>query len=169
MLVRISAQLIVPFFSLLIALSCSNHNNCNDATNAANSGHCEQHTIDSLSLKTAENQHLMDDVMQVHDEMMPRMSQINQLQQKMLEMAKSTKNAKQKEQFLAVAKELSEAENAMFAWMEQFPSNLDSLPAPKIKTILEIQKSSVLRMREQMQNALKKSDDLIVNMKSSDI
>lgn len=120
-------------------------------------------------MKTAENQQLMDEVMQVHDEMMPKMSQVNQLQQKMLEMAKSSKNKYQKEQYLAVAKELSDAENAMFAWMEQFPSNLDSLAAPNIKTILEEQKTSVIRMKEQMANALKKSDDVITNMKSTDI
>ncbi len=154
---------------LLINSSCSNHSDCAKGENGEKSGHCSHENDGKTALKTAENQQLMDEVMQVHDEMMPKMSQVNQLQQKMLEMAKSSKNKYQKEQYLAVAKELSDAENAMFAWMEQFPSNLDSLAAPNIKTILEEQKTSVIRMKEQMANALKKSDDVITNMKSTDI
>lgn len=164
---------LMPLYACLLTLgllsACTNNSSCDKTTASGENGHCAHEKNESTSLKTAENQQLMDEVMQVHDEMMPKLPQLNQLQQKMLEMARTTKKSSQKQQFTDVAKALGEAENAMFAWMEQFPSNLDSLPAENIKVILEEQKISVNRMKNQMLDALKKSDEVIVNVKSSDI
>jgi transposase-like protein len=107
--------------------------------------------------------------MAIHDEIMPKMGRLNELQQKMIDMAKASKDKNQKSSYQAMATELGRVSDSMFEWMEKFPENLDSLPEPQMKMILEEQKASISVMKEQMLNTLKKSDDIITNTKETNL
>ncbi|MFZ4544090.1 MAG: hypothetical protein ACOYOA_08585 [Saprospiraceae bacterium] len=129
----------------------------------------EGHQGEGVAMKSPANQALLDEVMAIHDEIMPKMGRLNELQQKMIDMAKASKDKNQKSSYQAMATELGRVSDSMFEWMEKFPENLDSLPEPQMKMILEEQKASISVMKEQMLNTLKKSDDIITNTKETNL
>ncbi len=97
-------------------------------------------------------QSLYDEIMGIHDEVMPQMSKLTILQDSIrailgalrLEEPQSTEAIRQANTALGA---LNRAEDSMWAWMHGF-SKLDSIPAGDKQNFLEEEKMSVNEMRE---------------------
>jgi hypothetical protein len=128
---------------------------------------CEHHNHDTVVMSDTTNQRLLEEVMAVHDEVMPKMSRIAELQKKMSDMAASTKDKTQKNKYLDLATRLEKADEAMMVWMEKFPEGevLDKLPAAELNKVLSEEKTKVINMKTEVFASLQAVEDLILQEK----
>lgn len=122
----------------------------------------EGHEHSAIELKNEDNQILLKEVMDIHDEVMPKMGYMASLQQKFRHMAETTKDQKLKEKYLDLSTKLEKADEAMMVWMENFPENVDQLPTEEANKILTKEKEKVIKMKEQVLSAIKESEDIFV-------
>jgi flagellar biosynthesis chaperone FliJ len=119
------------------------------------------------TVKGDANQQLMDEIMALHDEVMPKMSRVAELQQKMSNMATATKDKALKDKQLDLAAQLEKADEAMFAWMEKFPEGtaLEKMSEQEAATVLQAEKAKVISMKEQVLTAIAQTESFIMNLK----
>ncbi len=134
------------------------------------SEHCEgeqgcQHNHETAKMTNGTNQQLLDEVMAIHDEVMPKMSRMNELQQKMSNMASSTSDKALKDKYLDFATKLEKADNKMMDWMAEFPEDITKFSEEEANKILVSEKTKVLGMKEQVLVALKETEDFIMQDK----
>ena len=136
-----------PLFFVLILLGCSSKNdNGQDSQNSNNSG----------------NQALYDEVMKVHDEVMPKMNDIYKLKE---ELKKDIANApdlveKKRKEIESAIVQLDAASESMMDWMRNFDPLPDSSGEEKARQYLEEQKLKVDRVKETMLQAIEKAEEL---------
>jgi hypothetical protein len=136
-----------PLFFVLILLGCSSKNdNGQDSQNSNSSG----------------NQALYDEVMKVHDEVMPKMNDIYKLKE---DLKKEIANApdiveeKRKEIESAIL-QLDAASESMMDWMRNFDPLPDSSGEEKARQYLEEQKVKVDKVKETMLQAIENAKEL---------
>src|SRR5699024_4413909 len=112
---------------------------------------------------------LLDEVMDVHDEMMPQMGKLSELRQNLEEKAGEDKmNAMQYEE---AAKDLEDAHKSMMDWMKDFgevfpykEDRLEGMNEDQIKERIELmkeQQTAVIAMKEKMVSSMENARALL--------
>jgi hypothetical protein len=118
----------------------------------------EEKTEASEALETSPNEALYNEVMKVHDEVMPKMNDIYKYQQQLKEKLKAPNlSAAEKEEINAVLSKLDSAGNGMMVWMRQFDPIPDSAGEEKARIYLEGEMEKVKRVREDIAQALEQA------------
>lgn len=140
---------IVSISLAVLALSLSS---CENKTNE-HEGH-DAHAQDKTN--TSPNQELYNEVMKIHDEVMPKMADIHRLKMSIREKIEKNPNLPQTERIKldAMYAKLDSANDGMMVWMRQFRPLPDSVGEEKAKQYLENEMERVKKVREQMLNAL---------------
>lgn len=133
-------------FTLLIA-SCNSHKDNGD------------HTHDQAA---GGNQALYDEVMDVHDEVMPKMNDIYSLTEKLKkEIADTPDMVEEKRKHIEAAiRQLDTASEEMMVWMRNFNPLPDSLGEEKARRYLEVQLEKVNKVKNDMLQAIDEAEAL---------
>jgi hypothetical protein len=102
------------------------------------------------------NDVLYDEVMKIHDEVMPKMNDLYKMKEALKKQLTDTPNLaedKKKELEAEIAK-LEEAGKSMMVWMREFNPPADSLGEAVVRQYLEDQLEAVKRVKESVQQAL---------------
>lgn len=109
--------------------------------------------------KKEDNQQLKDEVIAVHDEVMPFMGQLKSLRQEVLEKSvlleqqDSVLHAEKIVQLNVLAEQLDQAFEGMFVWMRQFDSNFTGTEK-EVNDYLLDQKQKVQKVNDDIKEAL---------------
>lgn len=117
---------------------------------------------DSHNAHDSPNQALYDEVMKVHDEVMPKMNDIYKLKEdlkKDIADAPGMVESKRKEIESAIL-QLDAASEAMMDWMRNFNPLPDSLGEENAREYLEVQKVKVDKVKEEMLRAIDEAKGL---------
>ena len=126
---------------LVISTSCGSKTEHN---------HQEETTTEST------NDALYDEVMKIHDEVMPKMNDLYKMKEALKKQLTDTPNLtddKRKELEAEIAK-LEEASKSMMVWMREFNPPADSLGEEVVKQYLESQLEAVKKVKESIQLVL---------------
>lgn len=115
-----------------------------------------------------QNKELRDQVIAVHDEVMPKMGQLKALEKETQQKAEELllQDSTQTEQVQALqglAVELDQAYEGMFVWMRQYETEDGERTPEEVKVYLEDQMVKVTQVNEQIKGALSKADSLLKN------
>jgi len=104
------------------------------------------------------NQALYDQVMDIHDEVMPKMDDLYKLKKQLQDsIAKTPAMVEEKKKQLEQAiLRVDSASNSMMVWMRQFNPPTDSTSEEALREYLEAQLEMVKKMREDVMEALEK-------------
>jgi len=106
---------------------------------------------------------LKDDVISIHDEVMPLMGEVKSEQKRILKMADklqmedSLGNREVIEAMRKTASSLEEAYDGMFVWMRQYNGELEGLTDEEAISYLHEQKEKVIKVNEEIKNALEEA------------
>jgi prefoldin subunit 5 len=100
---------------------------------------------------------LKSEVIGIHDEVMPKMSEIHK-NKKMLQKALEVVSVDNKEIILLHIQKLEEADEAMMSWMGDYKIPVDEEEAIKY---LQDQRNEITRVKNLMLKAIEKSSDII--------
>lgn len=104
-----------------------------------------------------------DDVMTIHDDVMPKMSEVNRLTEA-LKTRLPEATGEQQTQIQAVITDLEAADKAMWDWMyglKQLNELRDSLQHEQIVSYLEGQEKSIAQVKDQIETAIQKAHELL--------
>ncbi|AEL23791.1 hypothetical protein [Cyclobacterium marinum] len=124
-------------------------------------------SVFSCSPKKSQNDLLKEKVIQVHDEVMPKIGELKTSQKKLNEMAENLEQSDELEdaekatELKAVAADCGNAYDEMFVWMRQFDPNLEDMSEEQAKTYLEEQLEKVGEVKKDILQALEKSQKLL--------
>jgi len=135
----------ILFLGLLISISCQNK-----------SGNHEQETAASNP-----NQALYDQVMAVHDEVMPKTDEIYRLKKELKEKVAKTPDlvVEKKKQLDQIIAELDSADHSMMDWMHKFNPLPDSVDQEKAREYLENEMEKIKKVRELINGSIQKAKD----------
>jgi hypothetical protein len=104
------------------------------------------------------NQALYDQVMDIHDEVMPKMDDLYKLKKQLQDsIAKTPAMVEEaKKELELTIQQLDSASNSMMVWMRQFNPPTDSTSEEALREYLEAQLEMVKKMREDVMGALDK-------------
>ncbi|MBD8491190.1 hypothetical protein IFO69_20725 [Echinicola sp. CAU 1574] len=109
---------------------------------------------------------MIEEVMIIHDEVMPKMGKIKSAQKRLLQEAEIleredsvAKSSKVKE-LRMIAGQLGDAYDGMFDWMHQYPKSFDDMAEDEVFKVLEEQKVKITKVNKDIKEALKQLDDL---------
>lgn len=103
------------------------------------------------------NQRLYDEVMAIHDEVMPKMSDLYSLKQK-LKAKLPTASTELKREIETTILKLDSAGNGMNVWMRQFEPIPDSVGVDEARTYLENEMVKINRVKADINNAIAKAN-----------
>lgn len=106
------------------------------------------------------NQALYDQVMEIHDEVMPKMNDLYQAKTKLTARLKDSPalTAEEKKEIQDKISRLDSANESMMVWMRQFDPIPDSLGEEKAKAYLEAELVKVNHVKENILRALKDAE-----------
>jgi hypothetical protein len=106
------------------------------------------------------NQKLYEEVMAVHDEVMPKMNDIYKLKEGLKKQIAETPDmaAAKKKEMESVIIQLDSASESMMVWMRNFDPIPDSLGVEKARQYLEEQKAAVEEVKEDMLDAIEEAE-----------
>ena len=124
---------------------------CGQKSNHENHEHVGQDSLESTG-----NETLYEEVMKVHDEVMPKMNDIYALKEKLKGELSSQKDLaeEKKKEINATILKLDSASESMMVWMRGFRPLADSLGEEKAREYLETEMEKVKRVKEEIQEAL---------------
>ena|SRR5690554_5019049 len=111
------------------------------------------------------NESLKDEIIAIHDEVMPEMGKLQSLQKEFLEQAEqleqedSLSHEEDIAQLRNMAAELEEAYDGMFVWMRQFDTEYGDMTEEEIAAYLQGQKEMVEKVNVDIKNALEKAEE----------
>ena len=135
------------FVSLSILASC------------AKIGKQEGHHQDGGSSEENPNQALYDQVMDIHDEIMPRAEDIYQLKKELQEKLAGSPDmvADKKQELELVIAQLDSADQSMMDWMHQFKPLPDSADQEKARAYLESEMERIKKVKDLMNESIDKA------------
>lgn len=135
------------FLSLLLLTACGK------------SGNHEHHDQDETTDNP--NQALYDQVMDVHNEVMPKSDEIYQLKKEIQDKITSTPNlvADKKKQLDQIIAELDSADHSMMDWMHKFKPLRDSANQELAREYLENEMERIKKVRELINGSLQKAKE----------
>jgi TolA-binding protein len=106
------------------------------------------------------NEALYNQVMDVHDEVMPRMEDIYKLKKDLQEQIANTPDmvVERKQQLEAIISNLDSANNAMMDWMHKFEPLPDSIDQEKAREYLESEIERIKKVKELMNESIEKAE-----------
>ncbi|GAB2483795.1 hypothetical protein [Algoriphagus taiwanensis] len=112
------------------------------------------------------NKKLREEVIAVHDEVMPKMGQLKSLEKTALQMVEELSvspepNQEKIDALKTLAAELDQAYEGMFVWMRQYEVEDGEKTPEEVKAYLEDQMVKVTKVNEDIKNVLNKADSLI--------
>ena len=116
----------------------------------------------ACSKEAKDNQALYDEVMKVHDEVMPKMKDIYKLKEGLKKQIVDT-TAVPEENRRAIESailKLDAASESMMVWMRSFNPLPDSLGEDKARQYLEQEREKIDRVKQEMLNAIDEANDL---------
>ena len=127
------------------------------------SGDHTNHDMHADSTSENPNQALYDQVMDIHDEVMPKMEDIYKLKQTLEEKIANTPGMveDQKKELQAMIAKLDSSNNAMMEWMHQFNPLPDSTDQEKAREYLETEMERIKKVRELTNETLEKAKDIV--------
>lgn len=135
------------FVSVLVLMGCQKKSHENEA-----------HEQASEAIDNSGNEALYNEVMKVHDEVMPKMNDIYNLKQELSKkLADSIKLTDEKKNEIEnTISKLDSANESMMVWMRQFNPIPDSLGEEKAREYLESEMEKVKKVREDIVAAIDK-------------
>ncbi len=115
-----------------------------------------EHKHQEESTTESTNDVLYDEVMKIHDEVMPKMNDLYKMKEALKKQLSETPDLaddKRKELEAEIAK-LEEASKSMMVWMREFNPPADSLGEDVVRQYLEGQLEAVKKVKESIQQAL---------------
>ncbi|WP_425635799.1 hypothetical protein ACPUEN_10285 [Algoriphagus yeomjeoni] len=114
----------------------------------------------------SENEILREEVIAVHDEVMPKMGNLKSLERRALEKVGelekgSPQDSAKIQEYKALAYDLNHAHEAMFKWMRQYEPKDGEQSPEEIKQYLEEQMVLVSAVNVEMKEVLAKADELL--------
>ena len=115
----------------------------------------------------SENEVLRDEVIAIHDEVMPKMGNLKSLEKRSLDIAEELESENPQDstkiqQYKALAYDLNHAHEAMFQWMRQYTQSLDTqMSEEEEKVFLDEQMELVSEVNVEIKQALAKADELL--------
>lgn len=145
--------IIILFFALLLS-AC-----------AKPAGHSEADHDSGSTDGDNPNEALYNQVMDVHDEVMPKMDDIYKLKKDLQEQIANTHDmvVERKQQLERVISNLDSANNAMMDWMHKFNPLPDSTNQEKVRDYLESEMERVKKVRDLMNESIEKAKESIDN------
>lgn len=112
------------------------------------------------------NEKFREEVIAVHDEVMPKMGQLKSLEKTALQMIEELSRSPEPNQeridaLKTLAAELDQAYEGMFVWMRQYEVEDGEKNPEEVKAYLEEQMVKVTKVNEDIKNVLNKADSLI--------
>ena len=106
------------------------------------------------------NEALYNQVMDVHDEVMPKMEDIYKLKKDLQEQIATTPDmvVERKQQLEAMISNLDSANNAMMDWMHKFNPLPDSVDQEKAREYLESEIERIKKVKELMNESIEKAE-----------
>ena len=132
----------------LILLFCLN--SCGDGQQNQNEGEVSQ-------------EELYDEVMAVHDEVMPRMGDLMNYQSQLKGKIDSLPEgqAEETESLQSVVDELEEAHDAMMGWMRNFNRDYEGMTEEEVMEYLRQEKEKIEEVKEKMNSALQEAESAV--------
>lgn len=120
--------------------------------------HHDHHAGDDTELEG--NQALYDEVMKIHDEVMPKMNDIYNIKEELKNQIANTPDMldEKKKEIEATISKLDSASEGMMAWMRNFNPLPDSLGEDQAREYLENEMEKVKKVKEDIQQALEKAE-----------
>jgi hypothetical protein len=142
----------------LLFIICAALTGCKEKSHENDHGH---DTEASDAVETSENQVLYNEVMKIHDEVMPKMNDIYKKKEELKNKIANTPNMaeEKKKQIDATIAKLDSADESMMEWMRKFNPLPDSLGEEKAREYLETEMEKVKKVRENIQQALKQAEE----------
>lgn len=114
----------------------------------------------------SKNEQLREEIIEAHDEVMPKMGELKSLEKKAIEAAEELQAAdpvdtNQVEALKALAYDLNEAHEAMFVWMRQYEVEDGERSEEELKSYLDDQLEKVNEVNVKVKDALKKAGELL--------
>ncbi len=136
----------ILFLGLLITVSCKK------------TGHETHHQNET---DNNPNQALYDQVMDVHDEVMPKSDQLYQLKKELKDKIANTPDlaADKKKELDQIIAELDSADHSMMDWMHKFNPLPDSADHEKAREYLENEMEKIKKVRELINGSIQKAKD----------
>ncbi|HYG01365.1 MAG TPA: hypothetical protein VD927_02920 [Chryseosolibacter sp.] len=136
------------FFSFVLLISCKDKPA--EVTDAANN------PTEPDAVELSENQILYNEVMKIHDEVMPKMNDIHKKKTELKNMLKDNADlpAAEKTSIEQRIARLDSANESMMIWMREFEPIPDSMGEEKAKAYLEGEMEKVKKVRERILKAL---------------
>ncbi len=108
------------------------------------------------------NEALYNQVMDVHDDVMPRMEDIYKLKKDIQEQISTTPDMvmERKQELEAIISNLDSADRAMMDWMHKFNPPADSVDQEKVREYLESEMERVKKVRDLMNESIEKAKEL---------
>jgi len=109
--------------------------------------------------KEGDNQALYDEVMKVHDEVMPKMNEVYKLKEQLKKQISDAPDmvAEKKKKIESMIIQLDSASEEMMVWMRNFNPLPDSLGVDSAREYLEKEKVKVNQVKEVMLNAIEEA------------
>lgn len=123
--------------------------------------HAHHHDAEAADkTEISPNEKLYNEVMKVHDEVMPKMENIHRLKMSIREKIEKNPNLPKTERLKldAMYAKLDSADQGMRVWMREFRPLPDSLGAEKAKAYLESEMERVQRVRDNMLKAIEAAE-----------
>ena len=116
----------------------------------------DHHDHEGHEMEEGGNQALYDEVMKVHDEVMPKMDDIYKLKGQLKERIDNTPGlaADKKKEIESIIVRLDSASEGMMVWMRKFNPLPDSLGEEQAKEYLEGEMEKIKKVREDVRKAL---------------
>ncbi|HEY0652869.1 MAG TPA: hypothetical protein VGD65_07065 [Chryseosolibacter sp.] len=120
-------------------------------------GH-DAHAQDKTDI--SENQKLYNEVMKIHDEVMPKMNDIHKLKMSIREKIEKNPNLPQVERIKldAMYAKLDSANEGMMVWMREFRPLPDSVGEEKARLYLQNEMTRVQKVRDNMLKAIESAE-----------
>jgi len=111
----------------------------------------------------SESQKMRDEIIAVHDEVMPKMGELKSQEKEALAKAEVTSTEEpldtaKVEAYKSLAYDLNHAHDAMFDWMHQYETEDGELAAEELKVYLEGQLTKVKEVNLEVKEALDKAE-----------
>lgn len=97
---------------------------------------------------------LYKEVMEIHDDVMPKMGEMSKLERKLKKASRSLENA-EKNQFLGAAKQLEDAGEAMMVWMSEFDAQSED------ESYLLSEKARIQKVSDDMYQSIENAKSLL--------
>ncbi|QSE97368.1 hypothetical protein [Fulvivirga lutea] len=151
---------LIKFFTLsicLLAISCAGNKTQEEANSTEESELPKEEQIEKS---------LYDEVMAVHDEMMPKMESMMEIKGRLIEMSDSLREAGKATEssvYVSAVDKIEGADEAMMGWMRQFKPNMEGMSHQEKVDYLTTQKNKMDSVKVVMQVAISNGDSLLSN------